>query len=284
MLHVLIEGSNSPTMDIIAVHGLNGHYMKTWTDRPKSRRRTMWLRDLLPEKLPGCRVMSFEYDASVSGMSTTTVRDAAGRIIQMLRDKRKESFYDNIPIVFIGHSLGGVVIKQALAIAERDYSMERTAKHIYGQDIAGCTKGIVFFGTPHRGADIAKWGAMIRNIARVVTCWPRPSFLDVLRRNSEDLYKISEDFLPLSSNYAIISFYEEYAIGIWGDVIVDKDSSVTGLPHEQKMMLSGDHRSICRFSRGDQQFETVWMRIEDAAAGRQELSATRSGPGGLKMR
>lgn len=35
--------------------------------------------------------MSFEYDASVIGMSTTTVRDAARSLFEMLKDKRDDS-------------------------------------------------------------------------------------------------------------------------------------------------------------------------------------------------
>ena len=38
-------------VDIIAIHGLNGHRLKTWTHD----NGTLWLRDLLPKTLPGCR-------------------------------------------------------------------------------------------------------------------------------------------------------------------------------------------------------------------------------------
>lgn len=111
-LHILTPDCERPTLDIVAVHGLNGHYKETWTEGHTFGPKTMWLKDLLPEKLPGCRVMSFEYDASVIGMSTTTVRDAARSLFEMLKDKRDDSKYDNLPIVFIGHSLGGIIIKQ----------------------------------------------------------------------------------------------------------------------------------------------------------------------------
>ncbi|GAW21409.1 hypothetical protein ANO14919_109280 [Xylariales sp. No.14919] len=235
-LHLLTEEPQRPTMEsIVAVHGLNGHYMDTFTDKSWFAPATMWLKDLLPEKIPGCRVMSFEYDASVNSMSVANVRDSARSLLEHLRDKREDT---------------------ALVLAGYDYP-----------NMANCTKGIVFFGTPHRGADAAQWALMAEKIGHAVFRTGQSAFLRTLERNSEDLYKISEDFRPISTNYAIVSFYEEYAYNILGKVIVDKDSAIMGLPHEQKMMLSGTHTSMCRFSKSDKQFDAVWKRIKRAATG-----------------
>ncbi len=46
---------------------------------------------------------------------------------------------------------------------------------------------------------------------------------------------------------------------------MDKDSAIMGLAQEQKMMLSGTHTSICRFRRGDRQFNIVLRRIKRVA-------------------
>ena len=77
---------------IIAVHGLNGDSMNTWTHFPgRGKPSTMWLRDLLPEKLPSSRVMTFQYDASVVGnTSAHGVRGNASKLLQLLRDKRED--------------------------------------------------------------------------------------------------------------------------------------------------------------------------------------------------
>jgi hypothetical protein len=63
----------------------------------------MWLRDLLPEKLPGCRVMSFQYDASVTSMAVGTIRDVANNLVELLMDEREDpvSTYMFGPIVLI---------------------------------------------------------------------------------------------------------------------------------------------------------------------------------------
>ncbi|KAI1175691.1 Alpha/Beta hydrolase protein [Nemania sp. FL0916] len=316
-LHVLYAPDGIPTLDLVAIHGLNGHYERTWTDNPDTKSRTpwlkdllsknlsrrhkdsgsergserptLWLKDLLPEKLPRCRVMSFEYDSAVFGGGTGSIRSAATSLLQALRDsrdsqdhqdpkttdtdetpKRPETNmttktdktdemtpYAEIPIVFVGHSLGGLVIKQCLSLASQDY-----------QKMAECTKGILFLGTPHRGADAAERAIILRSIAGAVMRKPPSFFLEALRTNSDELYRISEDFLPFARNYAIFSFYEEYPHSrVYNEVVVNQYSAIIGLAHEQTMMLGGNHSSICRFSRGDKNFDTVCKRIVRASRG-----------------
>ncbi len=50
---------------------------------------TLWLRDLLPEKMPEARVMTFGYDASFMGSTSTGgVRGNATSLLNKLRDER----------------------------------------------------------------------------------------------------------------------------------------------------------------------------------------------------
>ena len=77
------DGAEQYPVDIIAIHGLNGDATHTWTHG----NGTMWLRDLLPGFLPGCRVYTYGYPSkiffnqSISGLQEysrgllTSVRD-----------------------------------------------------------------------------------------------------------------------------------------------------------------------------------------------------------------
>ena len=49
---------------IIAVHGLGGHAMTTWTHDSTGK---LWLRDFLPRTIPNARIMTFGYDSRVVG-------------------------------------------------------------------------------------------------------------------------------------------------------------------------------------------------------------------------
>ncbi|CAN9331109.1 unnamed protein product [Alternaria alternata] len=77
-LQVVCEGTN-PVIDIVAVHGLNGHCEKTWT-AGNGVDSVNWLRDLLPHDLPNARILSWGYDANThSGSRALIYSDAARR-------------------------------------------------------------------------------------------------------------------------------------------------------------------------------------------------------------
>ncbi|KAK3295430.1 Alpha/Beta hydrolase protein [Chaetomium fimeti] len=262
-LHELhIPPSGTPKqIDIVAVHGLNGDSHNTWTHIPEGGKgpQTLWLRDLLPGKLPNAHVMSFQYDSSTHGMSEQSVRGNAGKLVRLLRDKREDYEEEERPIVFIGHSLGGIVIKQALKHAkDHDFT-----------DIYAHTNGIVFFGTPHRGADAASWAATLSGILSAASRKPPSKFLEALKNDSVELRKISEDFRPFGGRFNIVSFYEEHAHRLLGRVVVDKSSAIMGLPNEDPMMLGGNHSTMCKFGVGDRRFDPVWRAIRRAAKARQ---------------
>ncbi|KAH2697219.1 hypothetical protein KXW03_009190, partial [Aspergillus fumigatus] len=46
--------------DLVAIHGLNGDPVNTWTH---TETEVMWLRDLLPAAIPDIRIMTFGYNA-----------------------------------------------------------------------------------------------------------------------------------------------------------------------------------------------------------------------------
>ena len=65
MLHIDIITVRS----IVAVHGLDGHWEKTWS----TKAGVLWLRDLLPEVIPNARIISYGYGSRTHG--TTSVSE-----------------------------------------------------------------------------------------------------------------------------------------------------------------------------------------------------------------
>lgn len=99
-------------VDIITIHGLNGHREKTWTDKTTN---VNWLCDetCLPKDIPNARVLSFGYNsASYFSRYDSDVRDFASELLAAVRASRKSYAEKHRPIVFICHSLGGLVFKQ----------------------------------------------------------------------------------------------------------------------------------------------------------------------------
>src|SRR5258708_40179096 len=59
-LHI-IHSPESPTADLIFIHGLNGHFRRTWTNGSK----IFWL-EWLGEHLPDVRVWTYGYNAKMT--------------------------------------------------------------------------------------------------------------------------------------------------------------------------------------------------------------------------
>lgn len=69
-------------VDIVAVHGLNGDAETTWT-HPNG---TFWLRDLLPDLLPGCGVFTYGYPSKIFlNHSLAGVKDFSRHLLDRLR-------------------------------------------------------------------------------------------------------------------------------------------------------------------------------------------------------
>ncbi|CAI6044566.1 unnamed protein product, partial [Clonostachys chloroleuca] len=133
---------------IIAVRGLNpgnrdhtAHAWDTWRT-PSGPTGRLWLRDALPREIPPCRIFLYEYNSTaVYGTSRATFTDKANGLLEFVRIER-DGIPKSRPIIFLGHDMGGLLIKQALINAKSNARF---------QDIKDATYGLCFFATPYGG-------------------------------------------------------------------------------------------------------------------------------------
>jgi hypothetical protein len=112
-LFILHDQANdrSNAMDIIAVHGLNGHYEKTWQETGPNGQSVNWLRDFLPSQIPYARIMSYGYNSTVLfSKSEADFGTFAEQLLEDILSWRTRGMVR--PIIFICHSLGGIVFKK----------------------------------------------------------------------------------------------------------------------------------------------------------------------------
>ena len=77
----------------------------------------------------------------------------------------------------------------------------------------------MFFGTPHAGANGAEFRARLNDIARILV--PGNSeILQLLNRDSHHLRYLTELYSPISPDFKIIFFFEEYKTPLFGASIM----------------------------------------------------------------
>jgi len=164
-------------LDIIFVHGLNpkasqNHGRQTWTHASK----IFWPGDILPKLLPKTRVFLFEYNSQVAGSGAVnlSINDHADSLLDCYRAVRSSSSY---PIIFICHSLGGLVVKQALVRATLCSPSDPGMKNI-----KLWTYGLIFFGTPHRGGNGVNVGEVVEKVVKTFAGGGSNSLLQSLKK------------------------------------------------------------------------------------------------------
>lgn len=74
---------------IVAVHGFCGHREQSWTHIDQTTgEEVMWLKDFLPDYVPGSRVMTFGYNLQSEGISATEIREKAIELLEALSADR----------------------------------------------------------------------------------------------------------------------------------------------------------------------------------------------------
>lgn len=78
-------------VDIVAIHGLNGDALSTW----EHDNGTLWLRDLLPQAVPGARVFTYGYPSQLFfSKSMASLRDYAQRLLSSLMKFASDNVLD----------------------------------------------------------------------------------------------------------------------------------------------------------------------------------------------
>lgn len=215
--------------DVIFVHGLMGHPRKTWqygkkperndgkspsnqfwkkgmsilgkrdratqeeADRPTTDKTCYWPFDLLPLAVKNIRVLTYGYDSHPSHFCTgptnrMTISQHSQKLLFDTTITRADC--STRPIIFVAHSLGGILVKDAI-IESRKYTKNPRMQQVYNQ-----CRAIFFFGTPHLGAKAGEWGELITNIFGVMPI-PVSTYSEVLHGlspDSEKLEMVTKDF------------------------------------------------------------------------------------------
>jgi hypothetical protein len=225
---------------IVFVHGFTGHPEQTWTHnkadpRPlgpdeSSERQSkswkqatvhrmakpkgqgiFWPRDLVQHTAPKARVFTYGYDTHIKhclgpSLNKCTVYEIASDFLVTLEANRRQNPLR--PISFVGHSLGGIVIKEALR--QSKHASQSILRNVFKS-----TAGIIFFGTPHSGADPRNFLCSVaEKLFKAMGAQVNEQVVDALLPSSERLRELREEFPQMATErkWAIHSFQEQYGV------------------------------------------------------------------------
>jgi hypothetical protein len=154
-----------------------------------------------------------------------------GHAMQLLSDlASKRRGVSDRPIIFVAHSLGGLIVKDALYQSHSE-GIQETVYRPRLAAIKTATIGVIFAGTPHRGADKARWVSIATNLSKFVLKDPNDYLIQALKRDSETLERLQSDFARILSSLPVYTFSEDHDFPGTNSKIVDKDSTIIGFPH-----------------------------------------------------
>ncbi|TVY88425.1 Protein SERAC1, partial [Lachnellula willkommii] len=291
------EAGPAPEADIIGVQGLGAHPYYTWVGKKSSASRgnepeksknnaafwrsrnstegrqgdsqedssggCMWFRDLLVPEFKNARVATYSYKSDWRDrVVKTSLRECAEQFLNILSQHRQHANERRRPLVLIGHSLGSLVIQQALVIAVHQQ---------YFTDLRHSVAGIIFLGAPFQGSDVAGFGTWLARWSGSDT-----TLLELLKKDSPSLFDLSRDFWGSHSDWDLVCFYEniedEYG-PIKKKVVSPKSATLLG---KRMMFLDTDHSGLNKFSGADDEnFALVLPELRRMAQGGASIVAKR---------
>ncbi|KAH7191681.1 hypothetical protein BKA60DRAFT_471064 [Fusarium oxysporum] len=243
---------NDCHIDLVAVCGLGGHALGSFKEK---NGRFVWLRDALPSDIPKARIFTYGYNSQLDPNQPRS-------------------------ILFIGHSLGGLVIKETVRILkeeplEPDFS------------ILNAVSGFAFFGVPHRGL-------AVKCLVPLVKDNPNRALLESLNKNSSLLEHLQNEFGKISKarSLSVVSFYETeksptavWINGKWemsgtSEVLVEVFSATCGC--QKKHPINRNHSEMVKYSGvHDQLYRRVVIALRPilgVSRGRPRIGGIGEGP------
>ncbi len=277
-LHPISGGCEDPQRkaDVVFIHGLGGDAFKTW--RYGDGDETSWPH-WVAEAFPEVGVWSLGYEAGPSnslgalanlfrlGKRTAadgmSLPDRAAQVLDLLR--LDERFRGRRPIVFVCHSLGGLLAKQIIR-QDNDNAVSGNVLPISSR-----TAAILFLATPHHGANLASLANHFSAIFGPSASLRALSAHDPHLRNLYNWYRNYAPKLGISTQ----AYYEGREV--LGFRIVDETSSQPGVGTDA-VMLDEDHLSIAKPRDRSAQ---VCLALNDLLRTALEASVNARGESGL---
>ncbi|XP_061100132.1 protein SERAC1 [Conger conger] len=253
ILHPQCRTSQPIKADVLFVHGLLGAAFKTWRQQDLTEEEKAagtrddytecWPKSWLAADCPHLRILSVEYDTHLSDWRAKcpveNQRKSLAHRSRELLDKLKTAGVGDKPIIWVAHSMGGLLVKKMLLDAVNDPEMQPLLRN---------TKGIMFYSVPHFGTFMAEYSVNVRYLLF-------PSIeVKELSRDSPVLRELNENFLNMAQDQDIkvLSFTETRPTNVGPMIkmlVVPEQSADLGIG--DLIPVDVDHLNICKPEKRD---------------------------------
>jgi hypothetical protein len=136
------------------------------------------------------------------------------------------------PLIFVCHSLGGLLVKQLLRTATE--SSEEACRRIADRCV-----GVLFLATPHSGSSLA-------NLLEAFSGCFSSRHVEQLKKDSSELEELNASFRVFchQRELHVTVYYEMYKTGNLA-IVVDKESADPGVNGAMPIPVEATHTSIC---------------------------------------
>uniref|UniRef100_A0AAQ6IUN0 Protein SERAC1 n=1 Tax=Anabas testudineus TaxID=64144 RepID=A0AAQ6IUN0_ANATE len=211
ILHPQTRGNQPIKADVLFIHGILGAAFKTWRQKDrnilddgkeeesKDNYTECWPKSWLAADCPNLRVLSVEYDSHLSDWMAKCPAENQRKSLayrsQELLKKLKLAGVGERPVIWVAHSMGGLLVKKMLLDASDNPEMNGLLKN---------TKGIMFYSVPHRGTSMAEYSVNVRYLL-----FPSIEVRE-LCKDSPALRNLNENFLNMAKEkeFKVLSFAE----------------------------------------------------------------------------
>ena len=237
-LKLIAQGTSwtDRAVDIIAIHGLQG--FDTWKypvdGIEDSSRAVFWVKDFLPKDFPSAKIYTYNYQSTVFH-DRQAIAKAADKLLAKLQGLQADNievrshielrsryipvsavpqhqeskrmvnrltfrYQTSRPLVFICHSLGGLILQCAL-----NKAFDKKGEKAFC-DIVTATQGIIFLGTPHPTPDLDQ------SLSKIVAASER---VESIMFDSQFVAEVLVRFASLSQYnppWKVIHCYEELPV------------------------------------------------------------------------
>ncbi|KHN94939.1 ankyrin repeat protein [Metarhizium album ARSEF 1941] len=255
------------TVDVVAVPCPGGHPLRSWSrdglmgryygalsmrdaqvKDDSERPAPSWVRQGIRREADKARILLYEHPQIEEDTTLSALADGLLHNLQHLR----ENEHDERPVVFVGHSVGGLVVKMALVKAGRDARYENILRQCYG---------VAFFGSSY--FSLPSLACSIQNLLQLSSPLPA-SVTDDLRVGNSLLIRADEDFKAVSNDLQVWTFYETIDSRLPGGSatsasesrevyftapLASMSSAILGMRQERIFPLQSDHANIASFGR-----------------------------------